>query len=384
MRFKFLPLIAVTAFLLTCTNGFMDESLSRINGGEGGGGQSGSGRDIPSLGLFYINSDDDMRVKIQRISSDSRYTGKKLHFVLGCDINFSGSPLVDYDFTDPEAEEPTTDLFKFEHEFYGAGHTINTDTTIFAAANNALFDGIIVNANIGSHPSAPHEEEGEEEPEETVDPGDLGGSYLKNVGALVGHATGTKFSRIAVTGSINFALASDAGSDVSIGGIVGNTGGTIELSYFVGEIKIDGDANVGGISGKSSGTIEKCYTNGKIAASGTVGGISGDGGTINNSVSAMASVTGNRVLGSGSPGSTAYAFASMKGTGVGTDGADKTAEDLTGQSFWESLSFGTFYDPEDTAQKDNYDWVMKLFPVLKDYPEPGFTGLADDDSDDSE
>ena len=70
----------------------------------------------------------------------------------------------------------------------------------------------------------------------------------------------------------------------SVGGLVGNNGGTISNSHSIGQLS--GGSNVGGLVGANAGTISNSYSTGQVTGSSNIGGLVGNNSrTISNSYS---------------------------------------------------------------------------------------------------
>jgi len=99
----------------------------------------------------------------------------------------------------------------------------------------------------------------------------------QNVGGLVGGC--------AIDGSIEncFVIGNVTGTSYMIGGIAGNSAGTITNSYFIGNVS--GSWSVGGLVGQAGNSITNSYSIGDVSGTGTqIGGLTGAGiGNIVNS-----------------------------------------------------------------------------------------------------
>jgi len=107
-----------------------------------------------------------------------------------------------------------------------------------------------------------------------------------NVGSFAGRNEG-RIENSFVTGSIT-------GNAANVGGIAGGNTGTIENCYVIANIT--GLDDLGGITGIGGGTIRNCYvagtiTGGVVRSNYGVGGIQGDGGTIQHCITLLQSIT---------------------------------------------------------------------------------------------
>ena len=84
------------------------------------------------------------------------------------------------------------------------------------------------------------------------------------VGGLVGQSDGSIESCYS-TGNVS--------GDGPVGGLVGESNGTIDSCYSTGDVS--GNYNVGGLVGQSGGSIESCYSTGNVSGDGSVGGLVG-------------------------------------------------------------------------------------------------------------
>ena len=109
------------------------------------------------------------------------------------------------------------------------------------------------------------------------------------------------FSRLG-TGSVvrNVGLRGvDVRGRNEVGGLVGDSDGTIRASYASGTVRGSNDV-IGGLAGRNDGTITTSYVGGTVAGDDYVGGltgINGSGGTI------TASYAGSEAIGAGGSGS---------------------------------------------------------------------------------
>ena len=101
---------------------------------------------------------------------------------------------------------------------------------------------------------------------------------LANAGGLCGENSGT------ITNSYNMGKVSGISSGNGIGGVCGANSGTITNSYNIGTVSATDQAAAGGVCGENSGTITYSYNTGSVFASRYVaGGVCGQNdGTIRN------------------------------------------------------------------------------------------------------
>ena len=178
----------------------------------------------------------------------------------------------------------------------------------------------------------------------------VGDSVIGNVsvGGLVGQSSGTINNSYA-TGNVS-SIGSGSGT-INTGGLVGVNGGSINNSYATGSVS--GSWCTGGLVGVNAGTISSSYSSASVSGNRDTGGLSGSsGGTISNSYE-----TGSVTFTSGGVNST---LGSLVGTIYGTSsisnsyatgkvsapGGGLVAYDLSctncniSNSFWDSSTVG--------------------------------------------
>jgi len=180
----------------------------------------------------------------------------------------------------------------------------------------------------------------------------------QNVGGFAGRNEG-RIENSFVTGSIT-------GTQNNVGGIAGGNSGTIENCYVTANLT--GLDDLGGITGIGGGTIRNCYvagtiTGGIVRSNYGVGGIQGDGGTIQNCITLLQSITVTsnagglgRIIGLNGTrtnnrawSDTTFTPARTVTSGLNsTDGLDVTTAELKTQATWQNaatsgaaFSFGT-------------------------------------------
>jgi len=153
------------------------------------------------------------------------------------------------------------------------------------------------------------------------------------LGGLIG-STGstTQISNCHATGNI-------LGQN-DIGGLVGSNYGTVSECYSV--VSVIGDAHIGGLIGYNSGSISRCYSTGSISATGYVGGLVGENrGQISNCYS-LASVSGSRESVGGLVGTNSRTLWNCYSAGSVSPGGG-----LVGRG---GGAFGSYWDTETSGQ----------------------------------
>ena len=217
------------------------------------GGISGNGKkDAP----YLIKSLKDMEAVSDYVNTGN---GANEYFKLTADINLGGR------------EKPWTPIGSEENPFKGTfdgdGHTISGLYTDSAESNNVGLFGYVDGGTIKNL-----------DVDGTVTGGEnvgLAAGYLKSGTidncAATGRAAGNKNAGgivgasetgASVTSCYNEAALRSAAAE-SVGGIVGNNGGSVKNCYNISK-SVTGQTNYGGIAGSSSGTIESCYNYGEI------------------------------------------------------------------------------------------------------------------------
>lgn len=156
------------------------------------------------------------------------------------------------------------------------------------------------------------------------------------VGGLVGESTGT-ISESYITGNVS--------GDAYVGGLVGNNYGGISDSYNTG--KVTGNRHIGGLAGRNRGEMNRSYNIGSVSGDRDVGGLVGrNDGTILSSY-ATGDVSGWSTIG-GLSGSnyatirTSYAKGSVSGSRYTTGG-------LVGQSSGDNAIIASSYATGDVS-----------------------------------
>ena len=117
--------------------------------------------------------------------------------------------------------------------------------------------------------------------------GDVTGE--RSIGGLVGY----NFDRGTISGSYTTGRVISTGEKV--GGLVGENGGTITVSYSNGEVS--GESEVGGLVGESVGTITVSYATGEVSGESEVGGLVGESDSTILISYSTGRVTGNNNVG---------------------------------------------------------------------------------------
>ncbi len=162
-------------------------------------------------------------------------------------------------------------------------------------------------------------------------------SGIEDVGGLVGYNEGT------VTDS--YSTNSVSGSFV-IGGLIGCSPGTVSNSYSTGSV--NGVYYIGSLVGVSSGTVTNCYSTGSASGDVYVSGLVGyNSGTVTNSYSTGSVSDGEDVgglIGYSAGGHTTNSFWDVETSGMGTDGSTDNSDGGTGKCTENMKNARTFTD----------------------------------------
>ena len=195
-----------------------------------------------------------------------------------------------------------------------------------------------------------------------------------SVGGLVGQSNGS-ITTSYVTGRVT--------GGNSVGGLVGQSNGSITTSYVTG--RVTGGNSVGGLVGQSNGSITTSYVTGRVTGGNSVGGLVGQSnGSITTSY-ATGRVTGGSsvggLVGEKTSGTitASYWDTSTSGQTSGTNGQGKTTTDLQTPTGYTTGSIYANWDVDlDGNGTDDNPWhfgTSSQYPVLKGattWPEFGY------------
>ncbi|GMO42916.1 MAG: hypothetical protein Ta2B_23290 [Termitinemataceae bacterium] len=258
--------------------------------------------DMPYANFYFVNSEDDLKIKLPKVIDGTwEINGKPIGSMPEGDIIFALSRNITYG-----GEPIAIGADGFKSKFYGNGYSVvlNGGKALFAVAGDgAVFRNIMIDAEVpvsnlidnlagggklNSVGILVGETNGAVEFSDVTITGDISISDLSGasssatfyVGAITGKydnsasPTATVLKHCAYLGNIVVTPASFS-NNILAGGLIGIVeGANIENSFATTQLlNIRGatNVNVGGICGQTDGTIKYCYVNGIISAFGNSG-----------------------------------------------------------------------------------------------------------------
>ncbi len=175
------------------------------------------------------------------------------------------------------------------------------------------------------------------------------------VGGLVGTLGSTTISKSYAVGNIN--ISRDSSSSVSaVGGLVGESNGTVSDSYAIGNVTGTG-SQVGGAVGvmRNTAAVKRIYAKGSVSGGSSVGGLVGtidSGGTVTNS----------------------YWDTQTTGQSSSAGGTGKTTAEMKTQSTFSNWNFTNVWQ----ISSGQYPSLITIPVILSLSPSNGSTGAVTD------
>ncbi|MBI5547882.1 MAG: hypothetical protein HY901_28700 [Deltaproteobacteria bacterium] len=181
-----------------------------------------------------------------------------------------------------------------------------------------------------------------------------------SVGGLVGQSYGTilrAYSSVAITASASY----------DIGGLVGHSTetGIVRQSYATGAIEVTHESNAGGLIGENGGTVDDCYATGSVTAdsdSSSIGGLIGlNTGPLQSSyssgpVSGEGSLVGGLIGENTGAVTSSYWDLETSGQPSSAAGAGLTTANMGDQSSYSGWDFTTVWE---------FDSSRPAYPILR-------------------